>query len=121
MHRERATRLTVVVNENDQWQHRPLYAEIVHRAHQAGLAGASVFRGVEGFGASGHVHTSRLLSLAEDLPCSVVIVDAEERVRAFLPVLGDVVGDGLVLLDEVEVVRYADRGAAGRPDEPDAR
>ncbi|MEU2873726.1 DUF190 domain-containing protein [Streptomyces olivoreticuli] len=105
-----ALRLTVVVGESDTWHHRPLYSEIVHRAHAAGLAGASVFRGIEGFGASSVVHTSRLLSLSEDLPVSVVIVDTEERVRSFVPALDELVGEGLVLLDEVEVVRCTGRG-----------
>jgi PII-like signaling protein len=102
--RGRATRLTIFVRESDQWHHKPLYTEIVHRAHQAGLAGASVFRGIEGYGASAHIHTSRILSLSEDLPCSVVIVDADERVRGFLPQLEELVPDGLVMLDEVEVI-----------------
>lgn len=107
----RALRLTVYVGEDDQWRHRPLYTEIVHRAHTAGLAGASVFRGVEGYGASSVVHTSRLLSLSQDLPVAVVLVDDEERVRAFLPQLEELVSEGLVVLDEVEVVRYVGREA----------
>lgn len=102
-------RLTVYVGENDTWRHRPLYSEIVHRAHAAGLAGASVFRGIEGFGTSSVVHTSRLLSLGEDLPVAVVVVDTEERVRAFLPELDGLVGEGLVLLDRCEAVRHARR------------
>ncbi|MGW0988824.1 DUF190 domain-containing protein [Streptomyces sp. NPDC002486] len=106
----RALRLTVFVGENDTWHHRPLYSEIVHRAHAAGLAGASVFRGIEGFGASSLIHTSRLLSLSEDLPVAVVIVDTEPRVRAFLPHLDDIVTEALVTLDACEVIRYTARG-----------
>ncbi|MGY3200324.1 DUF190 domain-containing protein [Streptomyces sp. TE5632] len=101
-----ALRLTVFIGENDTWHHRPLYSEIVHRAHAAGLAGASVFRGIEGFGASSLVHTSRLLSLSEDLPVAVVVVDTEERVRAFLPELDTLVTEGLVTLDACEAVRH---------------
>lgn len=112
-----ALRLTVLVGENDTWHHRPLYAEIVHRAHAAGIAGASVFHGIEGFGASSVVHTSRLLSLSEDLPVAVVIVDAEERVHAFLPHLEELVTDGLVVLDECHVVRFEGRDRnQGEPD-----
>ncbi|MEV7788389.1 DUF190 domain-containing protein [Streptomyces sp. NPDC088106] len=102
-------RLTVYVGENDTWHHRPLYSEIVHRAHAAGLAGASVFRGVEGFGATSVVHTSRLLSLSEDLPVAVVVVDTEERVRAFLPELDGLAGESLVLLDRCEAVGHLHR------------
>ena len=69
------------MGDSDQWQHHPTYHEIVERAHAAGLAGVSVFRGIEGFGASRHVHTTRVLSLSEDLPVSVVIVDAEDKVE----------------------------------------
>lgn len=100
-----AARLTVFVKEDAQWHHRSVYSEIVHRAHAAGLAGASVFRGIEGYGRSQQVHTSRILSLAEDLPCSIVIVDTEEKVRAFLPQVEELVEDGLVMIDLVEVIR----------------
>lgn len=101
----RALRMTVYIGESDTWHHKPLYTEIVHRAHRAGLAGASVFTGVEGFGASSLVHTQRLLSLSEDLPVAVVVVDEEERVRAFLPELEELVSGGLVTLDACEIVR----------------
>ncbi|MEU6065505.1 MULTISPECIES: DUF190 domain-containing protein [Streptomyces] len=113
----RALRVTVYIGENDTWHHRPLYSEIVHRARAAGLAGASVFHGVEGFGASSMIHTSRLLSLSEDLPVAVVVVDTEERVRAFLPQLDELVTEGLVTLDDCEVIRYVGReGGPGKTD-----
>ncbi|GAA3509328.1 hypothetical protein FHR32_005694 [Streptosporangium album] len=108
-----ALRLTIFIGETDQWHHKPLYHEIVRRAHRAGLAGASVMRGIEGYGASNHIHTTRILSLSEDLPLAIVIVDAEEPVRAFLPQLDELVGEGLVIIDEVEVIRYV-----GRPGDP---
>ena len=108
-----ATRLTIFIKEDEQWHRRPLYTEIVHRAHSAGLAGASVFRGIEGYGKSQHIHTSRILSLAEDLPCSIVIVDTEEKIRGFLPQLDELVTEGLVMLDPVEVVKYVSRDVDG--------
>jgi PII-like signaling protein len=102
-----ALRLSIFVGEDDRWRHRLLYHELVSRAHAAGLAGATVLRGVEGFGGHSLIHTTRLLSLAEDLPILVLIVDTEERIRAFLPQVEEVVAEGMVLLDEVEVVHYA--------------
>jgi PII-like signaling protein len=104
-----AQRLTIIVGESDTVGHRPLYTEIVHRAHATGLVGASAFRGIEGFGTSGRVHTTRLLDLAEDLPVSVVIVDTAEKVGAFLPQLEELVGDGLVLVEDVQVVHHAEQ------------
>jgi uncharacterized protein len=109
-----AVRLTVFVSEDDRWHHRPLYTEIVHRAHAAGLAGASVLRGIEGYGASSRIHTSRLLSLSEDLPIAVIIVDTEDKVRGFLPQLDELVHEGLVIVDPVEVIRYVGRGTGRR-------
>ena len=112
MHLEgRAVRLSIFIGESDRWHHKPLYSEIVHRAHSAGLAGASVLRGIEGFGASNHIHSARLLSLSEDLPVVIVIVDAEDRIRAFLPELDELVAEGLVILDEVDVIRYVGRSS----------
>lgn len=108
--RGRALRLTIFLGEDDTWVHKPLYTEVVHRAHAAGLAGASVFRGIEGFGASSLIHTSRLLSLSEDLPIAVVIVDEEQRIRDFLPTLEELVIEGLIILDDCEVIRYVGRG-----------
>ncbi|MCO5298323.1 MAG: DUF190 domain-containing protein [Candidatus Nanopelagicales bacterium] len=102
-----AMRLTIFVGESDQWHHRPVYTEVVHRAHAAGLAGASVMRGIEGFGASSRVHTTRLLSLSEDLPVAIVIVDTEQRIEAFLPELDELITEGLVILDPVRVIKYA--------------
>ncbi|MGK4598572.1 DUF190 domain-containing protein [Amycolatopsis sp. w19] len=107
----RALRLSVHVGEDDVWHHKPLYHEIVRRAHDAGLAGASVFRGIEGYGARSLIHTTRLLSLSEDLPVLIVIVDEEERIRAFLPQLDELIDEGLVTLEEVEVIRYVGRTA----------
>jgi hypothetical protein len=101
-----ALRLTIFVGETDQWHHKPLYAEIVHRAHKLGLAGASVFRGIEGYGATSRIHTTRILSLAEELPLAIVIVDDEQLIRDFLPQLDELVTEGLVILDPVEVYRY---------------
>ncbi|MDH6110420.1 PII-like signaling protein [Kitasatospora sp. MAP12-15] len=100
-----ALRATILLGENDTWHHKPLFAEIVHRAHAAGLAGASVFRGIEGFGASRVVHTTRLLSLSEDLPVAVILVDTDERVRGFLPQLDELLPDGgLITLDTCELL-----------------
>jgi PII-like signaling protein len=108
-----ALRLTIFVDADDVWHHKPLYHEIVHRAHRAGLAGATVLRGVEGFGAGSLIHTTRILSLAENLPAVIIIVDSEERVRNFLPQVEELIDEGMIILDEVEVIRYVGKNHGG--------
>jgi hypothetical protein len=102
-------RLTIFIGESDHHGRTPLATEIVQRAHKAGLAGASVFRGIEGYGASNHIHTTRILSLSDDLPIAVVIVDTDARIQAFLPQLNGLITEGLVIIDEVEVIKYVGR------------
>ena len=109
-----AVRLTIFIGEDDTWHHKPLYHEIVRRARATGLAGASVLRGIEGYGASSRVHTTRLLSLSQDLPIAVVIVDQEDRIRDFLPQLDELVAEGLVIVDPVDVIRYVGRSKERR-------
>jgi PII-like signaling protein len=112
-----AKRMMVFVGESDRHHHRPLYAEIVHRAHQAGLAGASVLRGIEGFGASHHVHTTRLLSMTEDLPVVIVLVDDSDHIERFARELDELIVEGLVVIDDVDVIRYAGPAARPKPEE----
>jgi uncharacterized protein len=100
-----ALRLTILLGETDTWHGRPVYAEVIHRAHAAGLAGATVMRGIEGYGASSRIHTARLLSLHEEMPVMVVIVDEAARIRGFLRQVSEVVTGGLVTVEEVEVIR----------------
>ena len=104
-------RLTIVVGESDRFGHHSLSSEIVQRAHTAGLAGATVFRGVEGFGASSQLHTSRLLSLADDLPLAIVIVDRTPRIEAFVAGLADVRGAGLMTLEPIAILGWVAAGA----------
>jgi PII-like signaling protein len=105
-------RLTIFIGESDHVGHTPLATEIVQRAHKAGLAGASVFRGIEGYGASNHIHTTRILSLSDDLPIAVVIVDSATAIQSFLDELDELITEGLVIVDDVEVVKYVGRNNA---------
>jgi PII-like signaling protein len=96
-------RLTVFIRQSDLYHHRPLYSEIVHRAHQAGLSGASAFCGLLGFSAHDPARPGRPRG-RPDVPVLIVIVDAEDRVRSFLPVLDELVGSGIAVIDHTEVV-----------------
>ena len=106
-----ARRLSIFIGESDRHDHHSLATEIVHRAQQAGLAGATVIRGIEGFGSSNALHTTRILSLSNDLPLVVLIVDEAARIDAFLPQLDELIAEGLVIVDDVHVVKYVGRGA----------
>lgn len=104
----------IYIGEQDQWKGRPLYQAIVELLREKGIAGATVLRGIEGFGAHAQLHTTRILRLSEDLPILIEVVDREDRIRAVLPVLDEMVGGGLVTLERVEVVAYrAPKDATG--------
>jgi hypothetical protein len=96
----------VYIGESDRAEHRPLYEAIVLKARQAGLAGATVLRGAMGFGASSHLHTAKVLRLSIDLPLIIEIVDAEDKINAFLPQLQELVGGGLITVEKIRVVHY---------------
>ena len=101
--------LRIFIGENDRWEGKPLFEAIVLKAREMGCAGATVLRGIEGFGAQSRIHTARILRLSEDLPIVVEIVDTSERIDALLPVLDTMVRDGLVTVEDVHVVRYRAR------------
>jgi len=98
--------LRIFVGESDRWHGRPLYEAIVFRAREAGLAGATVLRGLMGYGAKSRIHTAKVLRLSEDLPIVVEIADRADRIQAFLPLLDEMVGDGMVTLEKVQVIAY---------------
>ena len=101
-----AERLRVILGESDQHRHHPAFVELVQRARSAGMAGATVVRGIEGFGASSHLHTTRMLSLSDDLPIVIEIVDREDRILSLLPRIDEMMADGLVTLEDVEISLY---------------
>jgi hypothetical protein len=104
--------LRVFVGEGDRWQGRPLHEAIVQAAREQGLAGATVLRGLEGFGANSLIHTVKVLRLSEDLPIVIEIVDLPERIGRFLPTLDKMVTEGLVTLEKVNVLIYRHSAAA---------
>jgi len=99
-----AVLLRIFFGEDDKHENLPLYEAIVHRARAAGLAGATVIRGLEGFGAHSRLHTTRILRLSEDLPVVVEIVDEAGKIEAFLPALDEMVDEGMVTLEKVRVI-----------------
>lgn len=106
--------LRIFLGESDTWHGQPLYEAIVRRVREEGLAGATVLRGIEGFGAHSRLHTTRILRLSEDLPVVVEIVDAAERIEAVLPILDELIGEGLITLEKVQVIAYR----AGEEEQP---
>lgn len=106
-----AVLLRIFIGENDQSGGRPLYEAIVLKAREMHLAGATVLRGPMGFGASSHLHTTKILRLSEDLPLVIEIVDAEDKITTFLPALEGMMSSGLVTLEKVQVLQYGAKGA----------
>ena len=104
-----AVLLRIFIGEADKHAGKPLYEAIVMKARELHLAGATVLRGPMGFGASSRIHTAKILRLSEDLPFVIEIVDAEEKIDAFLPVLDAMMGSGLVTLEKVKVRQYGRR------------
>ena len=102
--------LRIFIGERDRHHGKPLYEAIVVKAREAGLAGATVLRGVLGYGRSSKLHTAKIVRLSDDLPLVIEIVDAEDRIRAFLPELDAMVDSGLVTLERAEVIRYGAQG-----------
>lgn len=98
--------LRIFIGESDQWHGQPLYEAIVLKAREAGLAGATMLRGLMGYGANSRIHTAKLLRLSEDLPVIVEIVDSEEKITNFLPMIDGMVQEGLVTLEDIKVIQY---------------
>lgn len=106
--REEAVLLRVFICERDRYQHHPLHEAIVRAARDAGLAGATVLRGVMGFGGSGRIENAKILDLSDNLPVVVEIVDRGDRIEGFLPRLREMIGDGLATMEKVQVLRRED-------------
>lgn len=102
-------RLIAYVSESDQWQGKPVYMALVETAQQHGIAGATVLRGIEGFGMrdAGKIHTARILELSSELPILVLIIDSQEAINRFLPTVKEIVTKGLVTLEMLNVVHHA--------------
>lgn len=104
--------LRIFIGESDEWEGKPLYEAIVLRARELQIAGATVLRCPMGFGKNSHLRTSKLLELSTDLPIIIEIVDTEQRIRDFMPVVDEMVKEGLVTLERVEVIKYIAGGNA---------
>ena len=104
--------LRIYIGESDRWHGKPLYEAIVLASREHGLAGATVLRGPMGYGANSRIHTAKILRLSEDLPMIVEIVDAENKINDFLPVLDEMVAEGLITLETVHILRYRAREKA---------
>ncbi len=109
---EQAMLLRIFLGESDKLDGKPLYEAIILKAREAGLAGATLLRGPMGFGQRSRLHTAKILRLSQDLPLVIEIVDKEERIDAFLPLLDGMMGSGLVTLEKVTVIRYGTDGKA---------
>lgn len=104
--------LRIIIGESDKYKGKPLYEQLVLKAREMGLAGATAFRGIMGFGASSHLHFAKFLRLSEDLPVIIEIVDTEEHLKGFLEFVDEVVKEGIVTLEKVSVLKYKGRNSS---------
>jgi uncharacterized protein len=102
----KAKMLRIHFGENDKWKNKPLYRAIVEKSRELDIAGATVFRGIEGYGASTLIHRPHLLSFSSDAPIMVSVIDSEENIQKLLPFLDEMVDEGLIAMSEVEVIKY---------------
>jgi uncharacterized protein len=98
--------LRIFIGESDKWEGKPLYEALIFKAREMGLAGATMLRGLMGYGAASRVHTAKILRLSEDLPVIVEIVDSPERIASFLPTIDEMVQEGLVTLERAQIILY---------------
>ena len=101
-----AVLLRIFIGESDRWHHKPLYEAIVLKAREMHMAGATVLRGPMGFGKSSRLHTAKIMRLSFDLPVVIEIVDSEEKVQGFLPILNEMMSGGLLTMEKVKVIDY---------------
>lgn len=98
--------LRIFIGESDRWHQKPLYEQIVQTARGMGMAGATVLRGIEGFGANSHLHTTRILRLSEDLPLVIEVVDTAAKVDAFVEAIEPMIEEGMITSERVQVLKY---------------
>jgi len=108
----KAKLLRIHFGEDDKWQGKSLYRAIVEKCRELDIAGATVYRGLEGYGASTLIRRSHLLSISHDAPVMVSVVDSEEKIRKLIPVLDDMVDEGLIAMSDVEVIKYVHQNGA---------
>lgn len=108
----KAKMLRIYFGEDDKWKGKPLYRAIVEKCRELDIAGATVFRGIEGYGASTLIHRSHLLSFSSDAPILVSVIDAEDKVKKLIPYLDEMVDEGLIAISEVEVIKYVHQDGA---------
>ena len=111
----KAKMLRIHFGEDDKWQGRPLYQAIVERCRQLDIAGATVLRGIEGYGASTMIRRSHMLSFSSDAPILVQIIDTEEKIQRLIPALDEMVAEGLIAMSDVEVIKYVHQQGERRP------
>lgn len=102
--------LRIFIGESDSWNGKPLYEAIILKAREMGIAGATMLRGMMGYGAASRIHTAKILRLSEDLPIVVEIVDSPEKIAALLPFVEEMVQEGLVTLENIRVLQYRSGG-----------